>query len=189
MQMMNSSYGNTQTISYNQFPIQQNPGFVCSFQIYMTKGTEELFFFAGVSSPIGCGVSCTTSNNGGVVVGFDVNTAFSGGAGRTGVGIYLMDSTGAIVAAAPFSGNSAWETVTITYTKGTTNTWVVTWKGVSVITYSDPSNPSWVSSAGNYWGFGGRDGGATGNFYITQVNLFLGKAELLCNPKYFNLFQ
>jgi hypothetical protein len=100
------------------------------------------------------------------VIGFDVY-------GGYGPGIYLMNGAGAIVASAPFSGDGAWEAVTITYTQSTTNTWVVSWKGSPVLTYSDPSFSNWVASAGDYWGFGGRDGGATGDFYLRQVSLVL----------------
>ena len=163
-----------QNTFYNQNPIQQRSGFVCSFQIMMGGDGDELFFYVGASGPVGCGVSCNPiTNNGGVVVGFDVFSLFGGGARRTGAGIYLMNGAGKIVASAAFSANNAWETVTIIYSQGTSNTWVVTWKGDTVLTYSDANNTNWVSSAGNYWGFGGRDGGATGNFFIGSVNLII----------------
>ena len=178
MQLMSASIAGTGTSVYNQYPIQQSAWFTCSFQIYMSGNGDELNFYAGASAPVGCGVSCSGSGNGGVVVGFDVYSGFGGGAGRTGPGIYLMNSAGTIVASAAFSANSAWESVSITYTQGTTNTWVVSWKGSVVLSYSDPTNPSWVSSAGNYWGFGARDGAATGNFYISLVSLLLAPAIL-----------
>ncbi len=177
MQLMSSSYTGASTNMYNILPIQKSNWFVASFMLKMNGGGDEMFFYAGATDTITCGVSCyslfTTYNKGGVVVGFDAYPGFGGGGGRSGLGIYLMNGAGSIVASSnvAFSANSVWESVTIAYTKGTTNTWVVSWKGMTVLTYSDPSNPGWVSSAGNYWGVGARVGSATGNFYIMGLSL------------------
>ena len=179
MQLTSSGYGNTQNAVYNQYPIQQSAWFTCSFQIYMSGNADEVNFYAGASAPVGCGVACNPAGNGGVVVGFEIYPSFGGGAGRTGAGIYMKNGAGVIVASAAFSANSAWESVSITYTQGTTNTWVVSWKGSVVLSYSDPTNPSWVSSAGNYWGFGASSGGLTGDFFIRQVSLLLAPVPQL----------
>lgn len=180
MQLASNGYFMAATNVYYQYPVQQSPTFVCTFQLWVISGDncpgqqgsgcgDELFFFAGASAPLIAGVmSRTGTNNGGIVLGFVV---YRFGLAR---GIYLMNAASTIVASADFSTDSAWEDVTISYTRGTSNTWVVSWKGSIVLTYSDPNNPSWVSSAGNYWGFGGRTGGASGNFYIRQVTLTLG---------------
>ena len=126
MQLMSASYGYAATNVYEQYPIQQSPWFVVSFQLKMSGGADEVFFAAGATGPLSCGVSCPGSNNGAVVIGFDIYGGFGGGAGVFGPGIYLMNAAGAIVASAKLNvGDGTWQTFTITYAKGTSNTWVV----------------------------------------------------------------
>jgi len=181
MQLMSKYYYSAATNVHHEYPIQQASGFVASFDIKMTEGADELYFFAGGSGPLPCGASCPggETNKGAFVVGFDVYPGYGGGAaqGQYGPGIYLMDGSGTIVAAGPFSATDTWETVTISYTKGTTNTWVVTRNGQKVLSYSDPNNARWELSSGKHWGIGGRDGGATGDFYISHVSLTLTGAD------------
>ena len=154
---------------YNQYLIQQSAGFVCSFQIYASGSGDGLIFFVGASDAVGQEL-CVSCAKGGVAVSFNIYPGWSSGS-YSGAGIYLMNGAGTLVASAPFSANSAWESVTITYNRGVTNTWVVSWKGNVVITYSDPTNPRWVPYAGNYWGIGAFSGGAGAIFKIQQVSL------------------
>lgn len=172
MQLMSSSYVDVQTSVYHQYHIQHMSRFVCSFQLLMSGVADELFFYTGASAPVGCAAGCRSGNNfGGVSVGFEMYTDSLGGAGRSGPGIYLTNGAGTMVASAAFSGNGVWETVTIAYTRGTSDTWVVSWKGDIVLTYSDPDNMNWALTSGNYWGIGARSGGATGDFFLSQVGL------------------
>ena len=137
----------------------------------MSQGDDELFFYAGATAPVGCGMTClSTTNKGAFLVSFNVNYR----------GIYLLNGAGTAVASSTFLGESAWETVSISYTRGTTNTWVVAWKGAVVITYSDQGNADWVLQAGSYWGFGARDGGGSGDFSISQVQLLLAPSMRKC---------
>ena len=119
----------------------------------------------------------------GLILVVDVfNVPAAGGASGVKVGfnalsgqMFLLNGFGSVVATAGFSAASTWETVTVSYLQGSTNTWMVTWKGNTVLTYSDPNNAKWVSSAGNYWGFGARVGaGPAGNFYVSQVAMTTG---------------
>ena len=87
-------------------------------------------------------------------------------------GILLINSSNSYVATSANNiCTSSWVPVKIIYTKGTTNTWQVYYNGSSAVTYSDPNNTTWLSSAGNYWGFGCSTGGANGDFYINDVNV------------------
>ena len=89
-------------------------------------------------------------------------------------GIYLVNSAGVVVASASFTVDNLWQTVEVVYTLSSTNTWVVSWKGSVVISYSDAQNAAWVAASGPYWGIGADAGGATGDFYIQKVALIPG---------------
>ena len=54
MQLMSKSSKSAATNVYHEYPIQQASGFVASFDIKMTQGADELFFFAGGSGPLPC---------------------------------------------------------------------------------------------------------------------------------------
>jgi hypothetical protein len=68
-------------------------------------------------------------------------------------------------------GDNIYNNATITYTKGTTNTWVVTYKGTNVLTYSDTANATWLTASGSYWGFASRNGGLTHDAYIKNFSI------------------
>lgn len=140
--------------------ILRSDWFVCSFQIKMSTGGDELYFYAGGTSSTG-GVS--SSVDAAYVVTFNVYQNK----------IYLKKA-GNILASADFAGNGKWEAASVSYTKGTSNTFVVSWKGNNVITYSDNDNANWVGSSGNYWGFGAWDGTTPADMFLRDVSMSIG---------------
>ena len=166
MQLMSANVYGVYTVLYSQYSFQFTPTFTCSFQLSMIGTGDEVYFYAGSTSSL---------NNKGVKISFYIYAGFAGGAGRSGIAIYFIDSTGTIQASAPYSATGTYQQVSITYTRGTTNTWVVSLGGVTVLTYSDINSAAWLSAGGTYWGIGARDGGATGDFYVSNVNMLVGK--------------
>lgn len=165
-QLASSSVLSSTTGVYNQTYVQFANSFTCSFEIYVANAlADSLFFFAGCT---GTPLNETDTQNG-FLVSFDVYSGFTSG-GRTAPGIYLVSPAGT-VSTNSFTSNSTWENVTITYTKGTTNTWQVSWRGTTVITYSDSTNNTWLTTSGKYWGIGARTGGLGTDFYIRRINM------------------
>ena len=164
-----TSSGTLGTINgvYNGKSLQFAGSFTCSFEIYVSAAqADSLFFFAGCT-----GIpQYETDTQNGFLVAFDVYSGFVSG-GQTAPGIYLVSPNAGTVTTSAFTANSAWENVTVTYTKGTVNTWQVSWRGTNVMTYSDSNNSTWLTTSGQYWGIGARTGGLAANFYIRRVNM------------------
>lgn len=163
------STGSTTNVLYSTVAntILNYSSFTLYFEIYVlnTSGADGMFAFFGSNST-------NIIENGGYnsfCLGFQIYT----GGGRA-QGLYLMNGAGTVVASYATSGfiASAWQGVYVYYTKGTTNTWSVTWNGISVFTYSDPNNASFISNAGNLVGFGFRDGGSVGSAYVRHVSMY-----------------
>lgn len=154
---------------YIQSFIQYATSFTSVFEIKTNGSADALFFFCGSTSiPTNEDIA-----NSGYMVIFCIYSEFSGGAGRSGAGIYLRNSSNTIVASAPYSSSSAWRKVIISYQKGTTSTWVVNLDGADVLVYSDSANTTWLGSSGGYWGIGARNGSATADFMVRKLNLGL----------------
>ena len=154
-----------QNTIYNLKRIQDNSSFVLSFNFKNganSGGNLGIFF----------GVTDYTNGNA-YINGFVVEFRAFTTSGSRIQGINLFDSTSTVVASSATTGWINADTfypVTITYTRGTTNTWVINYNGVNVINYSDSGNSTWLSStSGNYWGFYGESN--TCYWYVNQVNL------------------
>lgn len=161
------SSGGTLNNLYLSRRIQDYSSFVLHFQTFFT------------SSSAADGAVCFMGSTTGVVSEAGGNQSFSlcfqiyTGAGATR-GLYLRNGTGTVVAsyATPDFLADAWQSVYVYYTRGTTNTWTILWNGITVITYSDPQHASYLTNSGPYWGFGFRDGGAVGSFWVRHVQLY-----------------
>lgn len=173
MQLMSKNTGSSATRLYytSLAYIQQSELFVCSFQLKMSTGGNELFFYVGYEDD---------GDWGGVHVRYAVTFNLNQNK-------IFLKKAGTPVATADFSGSGNWEAVSIAYTKGTSNTWVVSWKGNNVITYSDNDNANWVRSSGNHWGFGAWVGSTSADMYIKDVNLNVYTASI--NGEHSSLFN
>ena len=165
LQMNSNSVGSSYTSMYRSGQSLQNyTSVIITFNVYITTASSAdglIFTLGSTSAP-----NYPYNPYGGFGVVFQV---YNYGYTR---GVLLINSSNSYVAIWPNDiRTSSWIPVRIIYTKGTTNTWLVYYNGTKVITYSDPNNTTWLSSAGNYWGFGCSTGGANGDYYINDVNV------------------
>ena len=157
-------------IIYNQTAIQNYNSFSCSFEIYTSGGIGNCiyFFCGGTGVPaVKLALDCYVPPN-----GFTVQ--FEAYAGVTPQGINIINSTPSIVASYPTTAwinDSRWNAVTINYTRGPVNTWVINFNSQDVLTYSDPNNAMWLTTAGSYWGIGANNQGVAMNSYIRRLEL------------------
>jgi hypothetical protein len=167
---MATSTTTSANIIYNQTAIQNYSSFSCSFEIYTSGGIGNcIYFFCGGTGFPGrnAALDCYVPPN-----GFTVQ--FEAYAGGTPQGINLINSTPALVVNYPTTmwiNDSRWHAVTITYTRGVVNTWVINFNGQDVITYSDPNNTSWLTTTGSYWGIGANNQGANMSSVIRRLEL------------------
>jgi hypothetical protein len=167
---MATSTTTSANIIYNQTAIQNYSSFSCSFEIYTSGGIGNcIYFFCGGTGFPGrnAALDCYIPPN-----GFTVQ--FEAYAGNTPQGINIINSTPSLVVNYPTTmwiTDSRWHAVTITYTRGVINTWVINFNGQDVITYSDPNNTSWLTTAGSYWGIGANNQGANMNSVIRRLEL------------------
>lgn len=160
--------GSNFNIFSNSTRIQDYSSFTCSFELKTdTGGSDGLFFFCGATSVTGFAIYEVLSSNS-FMLTFSVYSPNT-------IGIHLRNDSSTTVVLAPLTNwvaDSNWYPVTVTYTRGTVNTWVVNFNGVDIITYSNVDNESWRSSiAGNNWGIGSRSGGGDMTSYIRKVEL------------------
>ncbi len=161
IQLANSSVGNTRNTYYTSNRIQDYQSFACSFEIYSsTASADGAWFFCG-STALPTGEQDSQS---GFQVSFQVLLQR----------IDLINNSNTFVSQSNYShwrDRGAWTPVTISYTRGNVNTWVVRVNGIDVITYSDPNNGGWIGTSGSLWGFAARNGNSTMNWYIRRVEL------------------
>ena len=164
-QLLSSSVLNSHNHLSNNKRIQDYKSFTCSFQVLMnTVGADAMYFFCGSTALPSSELA--TSNG--------VHIVFEGWSGNSSIprGVSLIkNSTNLAADRKDFLTNGLWHKVTITYTRGAINTWVVNMYGQDIITYSDSSNESWINSSGSYWGIAARSGGSSMNAYVRQVEL------------------
>lgn len=158
--------GNTlNNIAFTQ-RIQDYSNFTLYFEIYFASGSgaDGGFMYFGQNT----GAINEGGGNGGWCIEFHLYT------GSRARGIYLFDKTGTQRAYYSTSGYlaNAWQPCYVYYNKSTTNTISFTWNGTSVWTYSDPAQDSWIATSGPQWGFGFRDGGVSGTYYVRHIQLF-----------------
>jgi hypothetical protein len=169
---------------YHNARIQDYSSFTFSMDIAINNQSGDGFYFFCGANSINNASGTNMSNygnstgNNAYFVDFHIYT----GNGNYRSGIYLLDnnSTGAAsskigqVAFSPFTdwrADNNYHKITITYTKGSVNTWVVNVNGVDALTYSDPNNTAWLSSSGSYWGIGQMTGAATFSMYLRSLEL------------------
>lgn len=176
-QLCQSGTTSNGTNIYHIWRVQDYTSFTMSFNLDTSSvGADYVCAFFGASSAPSASYA---ANNGWSVVcmtwsGYSNN-------GYSGQGIYLMNTSwsGTTAGAVAYSSNTSFvnnnafnSQITVIYTKGTTNTWVIQVNGTTVITYSDSSNASWVSStSGSYWGISGFCGGLSMYAFIQSVYL------------------
>jgi hypothetical protein len=159
--------GGTKNVIYTTSNGVNYSSFVLYFEINIgtSSGADGLYAFFG-SNSIDI-IESGGSNS--FTLAFQIYTG--GGKSR---GIYLINGSGTVVASYLTSGfiASAWQSVYVYYTKGTTNTWNVYWNGTNIFTYSDPNNATFITNAGTYTGIGFRDGGVAGTAYVRHLQLY-----------------
>jgi hypothetical protein len=157
-------------IIYNQTAIQNYKSFNVSFEIYTSGGIGNcIYFFVGGTGYPGryASLDCYVPPNGYTI-------QFEAYAGSTSQGINIINNNPSVVINYPTTvwiNDGQWHAVTISYTRGTVNTWIVNFDGQDVITYSDPYNSSWLANAGNYWGIGANNQGANMSSFIRRLEL------------------
>jgi hypothetical protein len=154
---------------YLNNPIQNNSSFVFQFEYYYNGQADN-----------GCNIffGSTTGNNyfsaatnGGITFNFQIFST---------PGLQIYGPTGTLLSFTILNwlNQNNWIPVTITYTKGTVNTWVINHNG-QYISYSDPNNTTWLNTqAGTYSGIGAHGGGSGS----TTINSFIRKVQLSVVP-------
>ena len=156
---------------YINNPIQNNSSFVFQFEYYYNGQADNacnIFFGSTTGSNY-----FENANNGGITFDFQI---FS----TPGLMIYGPTGTLLISFSINWLNQNNWIPVTITYTKGIINTWVINHNG-QYIAYSDPNNTVWLNTqAGTYSGIGAH--GGSGSSGSTTINGFIRKIQLSVVP-------
>ncbi len=159
LQLNNSSYGSSQTVLYYNSRIQDFANLTISFNIKLSGGADATSFNIGASNSSTSNMYGDGPNSPAFCMCFQIYMSKT-------PGIYFYLNGSQIGFYNVTVNDNVYNSVTISYTKGTTNTWVVTYKGTNILNYSDSSNSSWLTTSGSYWGFGCRNGGITHDAYI-----------------------
>jgi hypothetical protein len=150
---------------YINNPIQNNSSFVFQFEYYYNGQADNachIFFGSTTGSNY-----FTSASTGGITFNFQIFST---------PGLMIYGPTGTLLKSFPINwlNQNNWIPVTITYTKGTINTWVINHNG-QYIGYSDSNNTTWLNTqAGTYSGIGAHGGGSgstTINSYIRKIQL------------------
>lgn len=157
------------TLNYIYFTerLQDYKKFVLNWEQWISGSADGFFIYIGpFLSQLSASTVIEANGGSGFIIDFQIYTS------RTR-GIYLFQGTTQRAFYSTLSHiAAAWQSCTLTYTKGVTNTWNLVWNGTSVWTYSDSGNNAWLGTSGPIWGFGFRDGGAVGQSYVRRVQLF-----------------
>lgn len=154
---------------------QAYASFVMTLEINVlsTSAADGLFVFFGATA---LGTTLTTppweqGGNGSWTLAFQI---WSGAPLSRAQGLYLLRPDSTVAASLATSGflASAWQPVTITYTRGVTNTWRVRWNDTDALLHSDPNNATFAASTGTFNGIGFRDSGSVGTASVRNVHLF-----------------
>jgi hypothetical protein len=158
VQLCNGSGGATIKQSsgiYNMFPVQNYASFTLTFQFFVTNinngGGDYIDVFIGNTSQLVYSASTGTNNS----PVFGNNYAYHIGWVTFGTqNVYISNNGGLLTQTTTTVPNfNSWNTMTINYNRGSTNTWVIGINGANALNYSDTSNQNWVNNqAGVYWG-------------------------------------
>jgi hypothetical protein len=163
---------------YHNAAIQNYKSFTLSFEMYIdiSGSNDGDGFYVTIGNTSNSGFYSWGTSAGGYVINFQIWPTDPG----YPVGVNLIDgrysypANGGILA---HSGDVqaladvTFVPITITYNKGTSNTWVINVNGKDVITYNDPNNAAWLSTAGSNWAIGSYSGGATFWSVLRSVEL------------------
>jgi hypothetical protein len=174
VQLTNNTQDNNNLYSQN-FRIQDYRSFTCRFEIYNDNAAADaIYFFVGSHIlPLDNGTPY-----GGFLINFNVYTD-----GRY-KGVLIFNNSDQIVAFHPWTywvnsgtdgttanGTHVWMPITITYTRGTENTWSICMGEREVLNFSDPNNDNWLTTSGDLWGIGARTGSGIMLSWIRGVEL------------------
>jgi len=98
-----------------------------------------------------------------------------------GRGIHIYDTYSNKIASSPLPTLlSTFTSVKLKYAQGTTNTWMIYYNDILVLSFDDPNNPRWVESSKSRtsWGFVSQTGGATFSGFIRSVLLTVPPPEI-----------
>jgi hypothetical protein len=165
IQLLSNTVGSCSNTYYNKNSIQNHSSFICSFELWASTATADALYFY-------CGSNSSTTDRGlGINGSYGVSFQVSNG---SPIGVNLYNSSGTLVASSGLNNwlnTFQWNYLTISYTRGTINTWVINMNGSNIITYSDPSNATWLTTAGNFWGIGAWCNTSSMDAFIRRVEL------------------
>jgi hypothetical protein len=183
-QIGRSDIGSSLNQYYHITAIQNYDSFTASFDILTSSAVADgLYFFCGGTAPQPSSGTLNYTNYGASGVNaYVINFQIYNGNVQQKPGVYLLSNfadktTVTHNGLLAYNGNTQWLgsnrfiPVTIKYTRGSVNTWVINVNGQDVITYNDHNNAYWRTVAGNYWGIGSYIGGATANVVFRSVEL------------------
>ena len=157
-----NSTGSTSNQLYLTLPNGVNSGitFTLNCDIFINAGADSLYIYWGTTNVPGV----ETGGTGGWVLNFECY-----GGALSGIGIYLMNGGTGTNKNSTNPNTNSWIPITLTW-NGTTQSVTLIHNGVTI--YNNLSlSGTLAQTSGNYLGFGARDGGVTGTFYIRRVSL------------------
>jgi hypothetical protein len=147
---------NTLNLFTQQVAIQDFESFQCTWEFYNTSANQdEIFFF--------CGAPSSSTQFGGYIIQFDMYPRQ----------VLLLDTTGALLKKSYtdyYYRNAVWNTVVISYKRGTVGTWTVNLNNQEILVYDDPNNET-VTTGGDWWGIGARTSNQSMHAWIRGVEL------------------
>lgn len=161
IQLSTTSSTNNGNSLYINNPIQNSNSFIMQFEYLYNGGADYVMAFFG---------SPTTNSTGSFRIMIMIWTGYTNGAG-----MYILNEAGAIVYFSPMNWlfQNNWISVTIAYTKGAVNTWVINHNG-QYFSYSNATNSTWLTTAGRFAGLlANSGGGQTLTAYVRKVQLSL----------------
>lgn len=162
LRMTSNAIGSTVNSVLYDFKLQTYNQVVIDFEAWTSGTADDLSFHMGLNTFSAVGVRASPA--------FSVNIHVYNPT-RTR-GIYLYNDSGTSVANYIVDTNqTVWRSITIIYTRSTTNTWRIYNMGILRITYSNPNNETWVTNSGTYFGFGATTGGLNMDSYIRNVRV------------------
>jgi hypothetical protein len=157
--ILNSGSTFTRNIFSQQIAIQDFESFQCTWQFWnSTTSADYVAFF--------CGTASSSTDGGGYVIYFDVYNPTE---------VTLRGTTGTIIKKSYttyFKSDALWNTVVISYKRGTVGTWTVNLNDQEILVYDDPNNETFrTTTGGDWWGISCFTGSLTMNAYIRGVEL------------------
>lgn len=173
MTLINSA--NDNHYLYSNYPISSVNGFTMSFQFYISGTASNLTLLNVFFGTLDYNVGSNLNGQGGVQLLINPGQSTYGGQG-SGAPLQFLSSSNSNTWPAVDNYTAitagAWQTVSITYNpSGTTNNWVVSYNGTTVMTYNYSSN-IYGNPIGqnNFCGIGAATGETPATVYIRAVD-------------------